>query len=70
MDSMNKTVLTIAETAKLLRLGKSSIYDAVRRGDIPVVVIGRRLLVPRMALERLLEEGGRFRQNMLNSRKS
>ena len=70
MDSMNKTVLTIAETAKLLRLGESSIYDAVRRGDIPVVVIGRRLLVPRMALERLLEEGGRFRQNMLNSRKS
>src|SRR2546422_11112482 len=47
-------VLTIAETARRLRIGRNSAYEAARRGELPVVRIGRRLLVPRVALERLL----------------
>ncbi len=35
-------------------LGRSATYDAIRRGDVPSVRIGRRILVPRAALERLL----------------
>src|SRR5689334_12172304 len=48
-------VLTIAEAARRLRIGRNSAYEAVRRGELPVVRIGRRLLVPRRALERLLD---------------
>ena len=47
-------VLTIAEAARRLRVGRNSAYEAARRGELPVVRIGRRVLVPRLALERLL----------------
>jgi excisionase family DNA binding protein len=49
--------VTVVEAAKLLRIGRNSAYEAARRGELPVVRIGRRLLVPRAALEQLL--GGR-----------
>jgi excisionase family DNA binding protein len=45
------------ETAKALGVGKNAIYEAARRGQIPTVRIGRRILVPRAALDRLLSEG-------------
>ena len=57
-DDRNLT-LTISETAKLLGLGRNSCYEAARRGDIPTVIIGRRILVPVVALERMLAETGR-----------
>ncbi len=33
-------------------------YEAARRGDIPVIRIGRLLRVPVVAMERLLERAG------------
>ncbi len=47
-------VLTIAEAARRLRIGRNGAYEAARRGELPVVRIGRRLLVPRAALDHLL----------------
>ncbi len=49
--------LTIEETAKRLRIGLNSEYASVKLGDIPSIRIGRRLLVPRAALEALLAAG-------------
>jgi excisionase family DNA binding protein len=49
--------LTIEETAKRLRIGLNSAYAGVKSGAIPVIRIGRRLLVPRAALEALLAAG-------------
>jgi len=40
-----------------LGIGRNLCYDRVRTGEIPVIKIGRRLLVPRRALEKLLEQG-------------
>ena len=51
-----KLTLTIEETAKLLGIGRQLAYDRVKTGEIPVVRVGRRLLVPRRALEKLLGE--------------
>lgn len=48
-------VLTAAEAGLILRLSKNSIYEAIRCGQVPAVQIGRRLLVPRDALRRLLD---------------
>jgi excisionase family DNA binding protein len=50
------TVLTVEEVAKALRVGRSTAYDAIRRGEIPSVRIGRRLLVPRHALDKMLNK--------------
>ena len=51
-----KMTLTIEEAAKLLGIGRNLCYDRVKTGEIPVIKIGRRLLVPRRALEKLLED--------------
>ncbi len=47
-------LLTIEEAAGLFRIGRTAAYDAARRGDLPVVRIGRTLRVPRHRLETLL----------------
>jgi len=47
-------VMTVAEAAAFLRLGRNTVYEAVRRNELPSVRVGRRLLVPRVGLERFL----------------
>jgi excisionase family DNA binding protein len=47
---------TVREAAKLLGISADSAYEAAHRGELPVRVIGRRMLVPRAALLRLLSE--------------
>jgi excisionase family DNA binding protein len=47
--------LTIEETAKILGIGRNNAYEAAKRGEIPTIKIGGRILVPRAALERMLE---------------
>lgn len=51
-------VLTVEEAGRLLGIGRGLAYEAARRGDIPTLRIGRRLVVPRAALERLLSDPG------------
>jgi excisionase family DNA binding protein len=45
---------TVEEVARLLGLSKNLAYEAVNLGQIPSVRIGRRLVVPKAALEKLL----------------
>jgi len=52
-------VYTIEEAAELLKIGRSGAYEAARRGDIPVLRIGRRWLVPRVALDKMLADAGK-----------
>jgi len=51
-----KLTLSVPEAAKLLGISRGLCYERVKTGDIPVIKIGRRLLVPKRALEKLLEE--------------
>mgnify|MGYP000047008928 CR=1 FL=1 len=52
-------VLTPVETAKLLRIGRATVYEQIRIGTIPSIKMGRRILVPRAALMRKLEQAGK-----------
>lgn len=47
---------TVTEAAQLLGISRASAYEAAHRGELPVRVIGRRMLVPRVALLRLLAD--------------
>ena len=47
---------TVTEAARLLGISRASAYEAAHRGELPVKVIWRRMLVPRVALLRLLGE--------------
>ena len=49
-------VLTAGETARLLRLSKTTVYDQIRQGAIPSIRIGKRILIPKAALMRKLED--------------
>jgi len=49
-----KLILTIDEAAGVLRISRQSAYEAARRGEIPTIRLGRRILVPRRALEKLI----------------
>jgi excisionase family DNA binding protein len=51
-------VYTVAETAKILRLGLTKTYDNIVSGRIPAIKIGGRWLVPHEALVRLLQGVG------------
>lgn len=46
--------VTIPEAAKLLGISRNLAYLAAARGEIPTLKVGRRVLVPRAALEQLL----------------
>jgi excisionase family DNA binding protein len=45
---------TIAEAAKELGIGKNQAYAAAKRGEIPTIRIGNRILVLREPFKRLL----------------
>jgi excisionase family DNA binding protein len=50
-----RQTLKIEEAAKVLGISRNTAYDAVKSGQLPTVKIGRRFLVPKAALERMLE---------------
>ena len=49
-------LLKVGEVAELLRTSPKAIYVMAERGQIPVVRIGRRLLIPRSALAQWLAD--------------
>lgn len=48
---------TVPAAARLLGVGRNTLYDAVKRGEIPHIRIGRRILIPTSALEAFLRCG-------------
>ena len=54
VDTQARLTLTVQEAATLLGIGRNSAYEAIKTGTLPSVQIGRRILVPRAALERML----------------
>lgn len=49
-----RLTLTVEEAAETLGVSRAFAYEAVRRGEIPSIRIGRRILIPKVGLERLL----------------
>jgi excisionase family DNA binding protein len=48
----------VEEAGRMLGLGRNATYEAVKAGTIPSIRIGRRLLVPKAALDRMLGING------------
>ena len=59
MQNSEKLALTVKETAQLLGLSRNSAYQGVLTGEIPHLKVGKRILVPRVSLERMLAETGK-----------
>ena len=53
---MEKKTLSIPEAGEALGICRSAAYEAARTGQLPTIRIGKRILVPVVALERMLRE--------------
>ena len=51
-----KLTYSVAEAAEVLGVSTANMYQIVKRQGFPVVVIGKRRLIPIKALERWVEE--------------
>ena len=54
MAEQERLAFSISEAAGLLGVGRTLAYAMARAGDLPTVRLGRRVVVPRAQLERLL----------------
>lgn len=55
---MDRLVLSIEEAADALGISSDVVYRETKSGRIPTVRLGRRLVVPKQALEEMLASAG------------
>ena len=55
-DLKDRAVLTVDETAETLGISRNSAYKAVAEGQIPAIRVGKRILVLRKPLTKMLED--------------
>ena len=53
---LDATLLTIKDVQRITCLGRTLIFDIVRRGDLPVVRFGRAVRIRRSTLDRWITE--------------
>jgi excisionase family DNA binding protein len=60
MEVLDRATYTVPEAALLIGVDKLTLYAAIRHGQspVPVITVGRRYLIPKVALDRLLAGEG------------
>lgn len=56
LDWRERVTLTVPETAAVLGASRNRAYESARSGELPVIRLGARMLVPVAGLRRLLGE--------------
>ncbi len=51
----DRATISVSDAAALLGISRNTAYEAARTGQLPILRLGRRLLVPVPALLRMLE---------------
>ena len=59
VHSMERDCVSVEKAGRRIGLSRGESYMAAKRGKLPVLKFGRRLVVPVKALERMLEMGQR-----------
>ena len=54
---INAKVLTVAQAAKVLSIGRTHCYRAIHEGKIGHIRLGGKILVPRAEIDRIIQEG-------------
>lgn len=54
--SIDRTLLRVSEAAESLGVSRSGLYAAIRRGEVPVIRIGRTARIPAAWLRRWVDE--------------
>jgi len=58
-----RATLTVGEAAKILGISRNSAYQGILTGEIPHIRVGKRILIPRRALEAMLESAGKPKES-------
>lgn len=61
MNEDDRVVMTVPEAGRALGLSRNGAYEAAARGDLPTIRIGKRLMVPKVAFQRMLDQAGQSR---------
>jgi len=56
---MERQTLSVDEFAKTVGVGRNLAYLAVQRGEVRAVKIGKRIVIPKKEVTRLLDGGAR-----------
>jgi excisionase family DNA binding protein len=55
-NNEQRLCLNVPEAAKLLGISRGLAYELARSGQLPAVRFGHRILIPRIALEKMLAQ--------------
>ena len=55
---IDRKTYTVDEFAKIIGIGRGTAYGAIKRGEIPHIRVGRRIVIPLQIVENLL--AGRY----------
>ncbi len=60
MEANERKTVTVEEAARVLGIGRTLAYEAVRRGEFPtpVIRVGHRYVIPKAALEAVVAGEG------------
>lgn len=56
-DLENRLCIKVEEAAKMLGISRNFAYELVKQGKLPVIQFGKRKLIPKAALVKMLEKG-------------
>lgn len=66
----HRLTVSIVEAAHLLAIGRTLAYEAARRGDLRTIRVGRRVLVPVLAIEELLAQASEVTESSVRRTRS
>ena len=60
-NGMKQDTLTlkVEEAAHILGISRNTCYSLISQGQIPSLRLGKRLVIPKVAIERMLENAGK-----------
>ena len=56
VSRVDRLTLNVEEAAHLLGISRGLAYELAQCGRLPVIRLGRRILIPRVALEKMLSQ--------------
>ncbi|MEN6566016.1 MAG: helix-turn-helix domain-containing protein [Veillonellales bacterium] len=55
IEGLSRETYSVPEAAKVIGIGENALYDAIREKRIPHQRFGRKIVIPKAALQKFLE---------------
>jgi|HubBroStandDraft_6_1064221.scaffolds.fasta_scaffold643837_2 excisionase family DNA binding protein len=63
--TVERQTVRVEDAATILGISRNHAYELVKTGDLPVIKLGRRFVVPKAALQRMLEGSAPERRELM-----